>query len=185
MYEAAEGNPVTNTRVNIRDMQAYILQKSSGKWLLLQNTSTPDGAAYLEELSGDSNKPANIRHESDGSISVTAGGSYNVHFYLQNRASINPNDIGGIVTLFEARLIVGNTSLPDDRSVAKYLAGSGGDYWPSVSGGLPGNSDTNPGIACGKEKYVQQNWRSFAMTTMTQAQLASNPPPIDLTNVSQ
>jgi hypothetical protein len=55
-YEAAEGNPATNTRVNIRDMQTYFLQKSTGKWLLLQNTSAPDGAAYVEDFSGDNRR---------------------------------------------------------------------------------------------------------------------------------
>jgi hypothetical protein len=90
VYEAAEGNPATNTRVNIRNIRTLFLQKSSGKWLLLQNTSTPDGAAYREDFSGDDSKPADIRHEPDGTISVTAGGGYNFHFYPSDRASINP-----------------------------------------------------------------------------------------------
>lgn len=184
VYVAAEGNPATNTRVNIRDMQAYLLQKSSGKWLLLQNTSTPEGAAYVEDFSGDSNKPADIRYESDGTISVTAGGGFNFHFDPPGRASINPSDIGGIVTLFQARLIVGNPSKPDDRSSARYIASSGGDYWPDLTGGMPPGQTSEPAIALGKMKYVQTGWRSFAMTTMSQTQLTNNPPPINLSGIA-
>ena len=184
LYEAEEGNPATNTRVNIRNMQTYLLQKSSGKWLLLQNTSHPDGAAYLEDFSGDTNKNADVRTEADGTISATAGGGYNFHFYPVNRASIDPNDIGGIVVVVQARLILADSSKPDDRNIARYLLGSGADYYPGLTGGWPGNADFNPGVALGKMKYVQSNWRSFAMTTVTESQLQNNPPPIDFTGIA-
>jgi hypothetical protein len=183
VYEASQGNPATNTRVNIRNVQAWFLSKSKGTWTMIQNTSAPDGDAYVEDFSGDSNKPADIRREGDGTISVTAGGGYNFHFYPSPRASINPNDIGGIVTIFQARLIVGDSSRADDRSTANYLAGAGGDYYPSLTGSWPGNTDYNPAIAGGKEKYVKTYWRSFAMSTVPASQLAQNPPPIDLTGI--
>jgi hypothetical protein len=32
-------------------------------------------------------------------------------------------------------------------------------------------------------KYVRDNWRSFAMTTLTLSQLQSNPPPINLSGI--
>ena len=183
VYEAAEGNHATNTRVNIRNVQLWFLQKRTNKWLLLQNTSVPDGAAYVEDFVGDVNKPANIRHESDGSISVTAGGGYAFHFYPSDRSSINPNDIGGVVAVLQARWITADPSKTDDRSTAHYLAAAGADYWPNVTGELPNGPDSNPGIGVGKLKYVQVNWRSFAMSTVSQANLESNPPPVDLTGI--
>jgi hypothetical protein len=182
-YEAAEGNPARNTRVNIRNMRLYLLQKSTNKWMLLQNTSAPDGGLYIEDFSHNAAKAADIRNEFDGSISVTAGGGYVFHFYPRERASINPKDIAGIITIFEARLILGDPKAPDDRSAARYLAASGGDYWPDVVGGLPAGATIAPLIDGGKLKYVQTYWRSFAMTTLTEGQLAHNPPPIDLTGI--
>jgi hypothetical protein len=183
VYVASQGNLAVNARVNIRDVQAYFLQKSTGKWLLLQNTSIPAGAAYLDAFTTSVNIPGDVRNEPDGTISVTAGGGYNYHFYPSVRGSINPDDIGGIVTIFQARLIVGNPALPDDRSIAAYLAGSGGDYYPGLTGQWPANLSYNPGIAIGKEKYVKTFWRFFAMTTMTAAQLQKNPPPVNLTGI--
>jgi hypothetical protein len=179
VYVSANGNTATNTRVNIRNLQLYFLQKSTGKWLLLQNTNAPDGAAYPEDFQGNS-IPGDSRVEPDGTISVTAGNGYNFHFYPSNRGSINPNDIGGVVALFEARLIVGNPSLADDRGSAQYLASGGADYYPSVSG--PG-IENNPSVGNGKMKFVKIDWRSFAMSTLSQSQLESNPPPVDLTNI--
>lgn len=183
VYEVSEGNPARNTRVNIRGMRTYFLSKSSCKWLLLQNTSGPIGAAYVEDFSGDANKPADIRQETDGTISVTAGGGYNFHFYPDSRASIDPNDIGGIVTVLEARLIVADAAKPDDRNVARYLCSGGADYYPALTGGWPGNASFNPGVAIGKMKYVESRWRSFAMTTLTRSELEKNPPPVNLSGI--
>jgi hypothetical protein len=184
VFVGAQGNPATNTRVNIRDVQLYLLQHSTGAWLLLQNTSQPQGADYLDDFAGDVSMPADIRNEPDGTISVTAGGGYCFHFWPADRASINPNDVGGILVLLQARLIVGDPSLPDDRDIANYLAGSGADYYPALTGGWPGNLSYDPGVGNGKLKYVQSDWRFFAMTTLTADQLASNPPPVNLTGVS-
>ena len=138
IHEAAEGNPASNTRVNIRNMQCLWLRKSSPDWVVLQNTDDIDGAAYLEDYSGNANRPADVRHEADGTISVTAGGGYNFHFFPRKRASIDPAEIRGLLTLFEARLIVNDRNKPDDRCSARYLASSGADYYPALTGSWPG-----------------------------------------------
>lgn len=74
LYEWAEGNPASNTRVQIRDMEMYYLSKSDGEWHLLQKSLRVEGAAYVEDFVDDVSKPADIRSEPDGSLSVTAGG---------------------------------------------------------------------------------------------------------------
>ncbi|HTP28875.1 MAG TPA: WSC domain-containing protein [Anaeromyxobacteraceae bacterium] len=182
VYEAAQGNPATNTRVNIRNEQLWLLSKSTGKWSLLQNTSAPTGAAYPEDFVG-SDKAADVRTEPDGSISVTAGGGYNFHFYPSTRASIDPNDVAGIVTFVEARLIVGDPSKPDDRSIARYLVSAGADYYPALTGGW-GAGNANPGVGVGRMKYVESAWRFFAMTPLTAAQLEANPVPANLAGIA-
>jgi hypothetical protein len=183
LYVPTSGNPATNTRVNIRNMQTYFLSKSTGKWLVLQNTSDPDGADYFEDFSGDSNFPADVRTEPDGSISAKTSAGYVFHFYPSDRATINPSDIGGIVTTLEARLIVDNPAKADDRSIAKFLVGSGADYYPALTGSWPGNATFDPGVGNGKLKFVDSAWRSFSMTTCTLAQLKSSPPPVDFTGI--
>jgi hypothetical protein len=75
------------------------------------------------------------------------------------------------------RLVLDNPDGTDDRAVARFLANVGADFYPSTSGGGIPN---NPGIGGGKFKYVRTEWRSFAMTTLTEKQLKSNPPPVTL-----
>ncbi len=183
VYEAAEGNPSTNARVNLRKVQLFVLSKRSGKWSRLQNTNTPEGSAYRENFSGQHNKPADVRRESDGTISVTVGDGFNYHFFPAPRARINPSDVGGVLALVQARLILADPTGPDDRGSARVLVGSGGDYYPDLTGGW-GSGSANPSIGGGKMKYVKRYWRFFAFTTLSAAQLRKNPPPVQLHGVS-
>jgi hypothetical protein len=179
VYESAEGNPAKNSRVQIRNIKAYILSKKDNKWRLLQNSTGVDGAAYHEDFAGDANKPANVRNESDGTISVKAGDGYNFHFWTKTgRATINPNDIAGIFTTAQARLVTDDTKNPDDRFKARYLLNVGGDYWQDLTAKWD-NFKTNGGIGMGKFKFVTTEWQAFNMITRSPDEISKNPPPID------
>jgi hypothetical protein len=180
LYIDSGGNPATNTRVNIRNCQLYWKRASTGAWTRGVLTNTPEVGSYAEDFSQDFGLAA-VRTESDGTISFTAGGGRVSHFYAPYpRIPIDPNDFGGVVSVCEARLILNNPNGPDDRAIAKYLLDTGADYYPDTTG--PG-IENNPGIGGGKLKYVTTDWRSFAMSTLTQNQLDSNPPPINLGGV--
>lgn len=179
LYEAEKGNPATNTRVQIRNIKAYSLSKKDKKWHLLQESTGADGSAYREDFAGDANKSPDVRQESDSTISVKAGNGYNFHFWTKGgRANINPNDIGGIYTTVQARLITDNSQKKDDREQARYLLNMGGDYWLDLSAGWD-NFKTNGGIAMGRFKYVTTNWQAFNMTTLSSEEILRNPPPVE------
>jgi hypothetical protein len=180
--EAATGNTATNSRVNVRNVQFWFLRNSTQAWALLQNTSQPGGAAYPEDFVG-SVLTGNRRTEPDGTFSVKVGGGYNYHYYPQPRVSIPNTDVGGILVVAQARLILDNPSGPDDRANAAVLMNVGGDYWPDLSSMVPGGG-ANPSIAGSKFKYVKSYWRYYVMTTLSATQLAANPPPIDLAGIS-
>ena len=183
VYQAAEGDPSTNTRVNIRKVQLYFLSKTSGKWSRLQNTNTPEGSAYFENFSGQHNEPADVRREPDGTISVRLRKGFNYHFFPAPRASIDPRDVGGVLALVQARLVLDDPAGPDDRDSARVLAGAGADYYPHLTGGW-GSGSANPSVGGGKMKYVKRSWRFFAFTTLSAGQLRENPPPVQLEGVS-
>jgi hypothetical protein len=178
LFEDAEGNPATNTRVQIRNIRAYVLGKRDGRWRLLQSSPTVEGAAYREDFVGDVNKPADVRDEPSGGISVTAGGGFNYHFWGLGRKPIDPDDIAGVFTTVEARLVVADPSRPDDRDRARYLLGMGADYWLDEHA-VWDEFKTNGGVGIGRFKYVTKAWRSFNMTTLSETELRRNPPPLD------
>jgi hypothetical protein len=178
LYEAAEGNPAANSRVQIKDIKAYMLSKTDNKWHLLQSSTAVEGAAYLENFANDTSKSADIRSEQDGSISAKAGNGYNFHFWCTTgRVEINPYDVAGMFTTVQARLGLDNTGGQDDRSQARYLLSMGGDYWPDLNSEWS-ERDTIGDIAIGKFKYVTQDWKAFNMSTLSPEQIRQNPPPL-------
>ncbi|MGV2826617.1 hypothetical protein [Myxosarcina sp. GI1(2024)] len=179
LYEDDSGNPATNTRVQIKEIKAYMLSKRDGKWHLLQSSKKVEGAAYRADYANNESKPADIRYEKDGSISVKAGQGYNFHFWTPRRSNIDPTDIAGIVTSVRARLIVNNPQQPDDRSKARYLLGMGGDYWRDQTAQWNKSWTNNADIGIGKFKYVKPWWRYFTMTTLSPTEICQNPPPVD------
>ena len=178
VYEEQNGNPAMNTRVQLRNIKAYMLSKSDGQWHLLQSSIYPEGANFREDFVGNVNQPANIRYEGDGSISVTAGGGYNFHFWPPGRASISPNDIAGIFTTIQARLIIDNPTKIDDRVSARYLGHMGADYWLNLNAQWSSETTTVADVAIGRFKYVKTGWQSFNMTTLSERELQQNPPPL-------
>jgi hypothetical protein len=178
LYEDFKGNPAANSRVQIKNIKAYMLSKRDGKWHLLQSSKIVDGDAYREDYAGNVNKPADIRSEQDGSISVKAGQGYNFHFWFPNgRVLINPDDVNGIFTTVQARLVTDNPQQPDDRSKARYLLSMGADYWLNLTAQWD-KWTTNGDIGIGKFKYVTTRWQAFNMVTLSPTEIRQNPPPI-------
>ncbi|WP_144405684.1 hypothetical protein [Aliterella atlantica] len=178
VYVAATGNAATNTRIQIRDIKSYVLSKRDNKWHLLQSSKQVDGNAYREDFAGDISIPANVRREQDGSISVKVDKGYNYHFWCAcSKATIDGDNIKGVFTTVQARLVVDNPQKPDDRAQARYLLSMGGDYWLNLTAKWD-NGKTNADIGIGKFKYVKNQWQAFNMTTLSPTAIRRHPPPI-------
>jgi hypothetical protein len=178
LYEDAAGNPATNTRVAVRDLRAYVLSRATGTWRLVQSSTAVEGSAYREDFVDDVNRSADIRPEPDGGISVTAGGGFNFHFWpTTGRVAIAPDDVGGVFTTVQARLVVGDPTRGDDRAKARYLLDVGADYWKDLTADWD-HFATNGDVGIGRFKYVRADWQSFNMTSLDADTLRRNPPPL-------
>ncbi len=177
VYEWAGGNNATNTRIQIKDLALYYLSKKDNKWHLLQSNIRVSGANYREDFAGDVNKPADIRVESDGSISTTCGGGYNFHFWPSSgRSKFPANEVAGCFVTVKARLIVGDKTKPDDRDKAKYLMSVGGDWWQSLTAPWD-NFKTNADMGIGRFRFITNEWKSFNMYSVPADTIRNNPPP--------
>jgi hypothetical protein len=178
LYEWAEGNPAANTRVQIRDMELYYLGKSDGKWHQLQKSLRVEGAAYVEDFVDDINKPADIRSEPDGSISVTAGDGYNFHFWPSaGRVAFPADEIEACFITVQCRLILDDPDGVDDRSQARYLMSVGGDWWESLTA-VWDNWTTNADMGIGRFRFITTEWKGYNMISLPEEQVLENPPPI-------
>jgi hypothetical protein len=184
VYQAADAqnnnvNTSTNTRVNLRNGKTLIL-RNNGTWVVWNEQPTPSGAYYRWDFAGDQQFSGSVRFENDGTVSVKPSGEFTFHFWHGPKSSVpNPETVRGIVTSVEARLIVDNSSLADDRASARYVAQSGCDLYHSSA--YPSASDypgsATPAIGGGGHGLVANDWRVFSLTSLTRAELDANPPP--------
>ena len=184
LYEWIDGNPASNTRVQIKDLELHYLSKTDYKWHQLQNALVVEGSAYVEDFVDDIHKPADTRVEPDGSISVTAGGGYNFHFWPKmGRVTFPVDDIAGCFVTVKARLILNNKKRKDDRAEAKYVLDVGGDWWQSQTA-VWDRGKTNAGVGLGRFRFVTSEWRSYNMYSVPEDTIRKNPPPFELAKPS-
>jgi hypothetical protein len=155
-------------RVHIKDLQLFIYQ-NDGTWKMLQNINNPVGAHYVEDFIEDANKPAEIRNEKGGGISIQAGSGYNFHFYPEGRVNIDKNNIAGIFVVCKARLI----GIREGEILPKYLISIGGDYWRSLTAEWKSDFSNNNDIGIGRFKYVTPEWDYFIMHTFSKEEVKS------------
>lgn len=169
-----------NTRVQIRNFEVYLLKKSDWSWVKLLDSDDLGigGGAYVENFNDDANKEPNVRDEGNQSVSVKLEYGYNYHFWPKTRASIDPNNVGALFCVYEARLILGDPNGTDDRGQARLLAGCGGDYWRDLSAQWKSDWSNNGDFAIGRMKFVTNDWHYFTVCTYDPIQnVGDNPPP--------
>lgn len=171
IYEAASGNAATNTRVEVKDLQLWVLSKSTGQWSLLQTSADGvAGALYRENFSTDVSKSAQARTEADGGTSAKPGQGYDWHFWSDDvPMAIPAKDVGGVIMSYAARLVVDDATKADDRGHAHYVGAAGADYWNAA---MSNNDDA--GI--GRFKALTGDYRSFTMSTLSADDLMAQAP---------
>jgi len=180
VYQEAGSKLPQNVRVEIRNPRAYYFSKKEQQWKLLQKAISVDGLHYPGDFYGKEIE-ANTRIDRDGIRSITMIKGYNYHFWpccTEQQVKIAPDDIGGIFTNFQARLIPDQASLPSDSGKTRFLAQSGGDYYLDKLTGK-GNPIDNDDAGMGKFKFLTQDWQFFNMCTMSDIEIRKHPPPLD------
>ena len=172
--------PAPNTRVQLRNLQAHYLSKADGRWHELMRDESFGGANYAEDFADDANVPADIRDEAarGGGISATVPAGYNFHFFPDRRVVLDPDDVAGIWTSFEGRLVLDDPDGPDRRAESPLIANAGADYWSTPTAEWD-QWTTNGDVGIGRFKYLTPEWQTFNMHTLTEAEMRANPVPVD------
>ncbi len=177
-YTDSLGHTTKNTRVQIKNLQAWYLSRQDSQWIEWITTSEIEGAYFVEDFKLNRNKKATIWQETNcGGISVLPKKNYNFHFWPSGgRIPIDPNNIAGVWVSVEARLVVSDPDLDDDRDNARLLLNCGADYWLDESTNW-NQLKTNGDIAISRFRYLTNDWQVFNMHTLTGNQLNYYPPP--------
>lgn len=162
-----------NTRVELGPMYMHLLTTSG--WVK-SSWRTTTGHWYFEDFHDDTYLDnVDIRTESNGNLSVTAGNGRTYHFFPSAKTAIVQADTLGVVVTQWARLVVNSTSVADDRASAKYLLAAGCDWWLSTSAPFVADYSNNPEAGWGRFSYVTNDWQAFRLSTIDEATLRANP----------
>ena len=166
IYAGRPGNPAKNVRIQIRNCAQWVLSRRSGQWILLQHSVTPEGAWFNEDFKNNTHVPAPARTEPDGSLSVRLEPGYNYHFWpTVGRQPVTGADLGGVASVFFARLVVDDPRLPDDVDEAVLIGSGGGDYWRSLEATWKADFSNNIDWGMGRFKRLTRNWQVFTACT--------------------
>lgn len=139
----------TNTALEVRN---FVLHGLTDRWSLIAST------IYGSQINDPNFGSAQYGSAGKGPLFVCPP-DRGVQFY--HGMTRYPAGIKGIVSTFEARLVVRDSSKPDDRVSAKLLVNAGAD-WRSRAN--PGNIQA---AMCSRLKLATNEWQRFGSTTLT------------------
>ncbi len=203
-----KNNASTNTRVEISQIKLNILRRSTNQWETVQIESV-GGSFYGTDLAGKPvDKAPDIRNGKNGSVEILQNLDQNLVFHGWGKEmNYNTKDILAVHTQVQARLVVNDSSKPDDRAKAQQLIQVGTDYYPHLGTRVEdqkmrmrddeGKKEVDgyfPGVGLSRAKLVTNEWQTFnfvnvnapgvkhegtggANVSITADQLRNNPPP--------
>ncbi len=176
-FEDGVANTVApNTCVEIVGMETFLLRRSTQRWELLQAGTTPAGefGAYREDFTGTGG--ATLSHSSfgaDGVLRIRPGPNSAGHGWTTRLATpwaADGPDIEAILVSVTHRLGLIDGGGTDDRASARFLVGSGADYWPSLTATLATIAPMTvlPGLGTGRLRRSRiQPTRSYFLASGT------------------
>ena len=166
-----------NTRVEIRNLQTWIRSRRTGEWTRRSGSRGVEGANYREDFVDDASIPADHRSEPSGGTSVTVPAGHNYHFWVTSgRVQVDPEDIGGLFSTVEARLIPDDLGRPWTPDPAAVMMSVGADWWKSVDAAWD-QWKTNGDAAIGRFRFITPQWTTYTAHTLSEEEIRRNPPP--------
>jgi acyl-CoA thioesterase-1 len=177
LYVAA-GNTSTNTRVQLRNFETYVLSQSTGKWKRVQYSERVKGASYAVNY-GTTAAAAAVRSEASGGISVRPAAGAVFRFWPESglaRTLVETADIVAVFTTVQTRLIVDSPAAADDRAAARLVVGTAADWRNSMTlyaNPVPSATEIRAGtpVGAGKLRLVEADWRAMNFAAASDGQI--------------
>lgn len=173
LYQCAGTAPTPTTKVQLDDLQAWVLLRGARTWRSVQASSDLQGAAFPESYVGT---PVAAQYLSRGprGTSVELRSGYNFHFWPgSGRIPLQASDVIAIVVTVRARL---SPSVPE-RPPPCLVLSVGGDMWTSPTA-VPDAFRDSGDVGIGRFKRVGSAWRLFTMSTASPRVLQNSPLPL-------
>jgi lysophospholipase L1-like esterase len=179
----AGDNTATNSRVQLRNFETYVLTKTSaavspGKWKRVQYSERVEGSSYTVNY-GAPGVAAAVRNEPTGGISVKPATGTVYRFWPESGLMQNIVPVGDIEAVFstvQTKLIRDSSAAADDRSRARMVVSTAADWLPSL--GFYNGAEPSPAViltgtalGVGKLRLAKTDWQAVNFHSATSAQV--------------
>jgi hypothetical protein len=179
LWQSVNPSTSSHTLVELRRYRTYLLDKTTGRWDLVQSSEEVAGRAFPEDFHSKPAIPADARPAPAGGTLARMIPDRNFHFWpTSGKKPFDHDRLGGVFVTVQARLVSDESGV-DDRAQANYLLSVGLDYWTATHAAYQGDKVSNGDAGIGRFKRVGACWRSYNMTTVSAAAFRANPPPLD------
>ncbi len=162
---AAPHNRKESARVQIKNLEVFLLSKTTGRW---SRGSFPEhwkGAKLSHRLRNQVVGELKVELGTDPDTLFVDANSI-AHFWPEGgRRPIDSEDIAGVYVTIQARL-----DPSDYKGGGRYLMNMAADYWRSNSARWD-NLKSNGDVAISRLKYLRPEWRRFSMATLEENDL--------------
>jgi hypothetical protein len=182
-YEA-QGNAATNTRVQLKNLRMYFLSQKTRQWTRVDYSPAPRVGLWQYPVVGAGTNTGE-RLEPTGGKSIKPAYPYFFHGYGNPYVIPDPADVRATFMAMDFRLVIDDTSKPDDRAAAKYVVDAAGDYYPGYDTAMTWTLGYAPGMGNGRYLQATPNWRTATLIVpnkdygATLSEMQSNPPPMN------
>jgi hypothetical protein len=185
------GHAAINTRVHMRNLRAYYKSRSTGEWRQIGHSPGVSGFDTPKSTLLQGNVPENKRVNADGSVEVRPPIDPKLSWHGwwdRGRVRIDPTDLEALFVTVQARLVVDDPKLADDRAQARLLLQVGADYYYDPSWNWTIGA---PGVGTSRSKLIRDEWQAFNLFTfsdvgeqdpgggISEAAFRRNPPPLE------
>ena len=170
MFTAA-GHAASNTRVQLRNFETYVLSRASGTWKRVQYSAGIYGAYYSAGYAGAATACSSggdvtscIRSEASGGVSVKPQDGKLFRFWPESgvtQSLITASDIEAVFTTVQARLIKDAVAGADDKAAARLLVNTASDWWTSAVVPSGTNFTGNAQVGNGKLHLALAEWQAM------------------------
>lgn len=182
----------SNVAVEMRNMRTYIKSRSTGKWLSMSGPAGTSGTYYGKPSTGlPDKKETAIRQSADSStVKLPADRNYFWHGWgVSGHVAVDADDTDAIFVTVQARIVVADSSRPDDLALAQVGLQVGADYYLDAKSIY--TEGYAPAIGISRTKTITRQWQAFNFATLsdvgnqqpgggiTEASLRATPPPME------
>lgn len=156
--------------LQIKNFQFLICYGKERKWLRLQSGNIT-GGQFNTNFKNNEAKKATIQNTINDITTVSFEHGQVFHFWPKQGRSLLPNEeIHGILTLLEARMVDKDGKEYRYEPLSHFLIGGGADLWKKMNSKWD-HFESHTDLGVGRMKYVGPNWTWYGFSNASDSDL--------------